>query len=101
MSEVKTGFIGAGGNARGHMTRLSAVDEARIVAICDVSEDAAQSAADEFGGSVYTDHHDMLDEVEMDALYISVPPFAHTDAELLPRKRPASLRREARGARHR
>ncbi len=83
MSEVKIGFIGAGGNARGHMTRLSEVDEANIVAICDLSEEAAQSAVDEFGGSAYTDHHEMLDEVEMDALYVSIPPFAHTDAEIL------------------
>lgn len=87
MSEVKIGFIGAGGNARGHMTRLSDVADARIVAICDVSEEAASSATDEFGGTAYTDHHAMLDEAEMDALYISVPPFAHTDAELLAAER--------------
>lgn len=83
MPEVKIGFIGAGGNARGHMTRLGDIAEATIVAICDISEDAAQAATGEFGGSAWTDHHAMLDEVEMDALYISVPPFAHTDAEVL------------------
>ncbi|MFW6438095.1 MAG: Gfo/Idh/MocA family protein [Armatimonadota bacterium] len=83
MSEVKVAFIGAGGNARGHMTRLSEVDDANIVAICDLSEDAAKSATDEFGGTVYTDHHKMLDEVEMDAVYVSIPPFAHTDAEII------------------
>lgn len=80
---VKIGFIGAGGNARGHMGRISEVESAEIVAICDISQEAAQSAADEFGGASYSDHHEMLDAVEMDALYISVPPFAHTDAELL------------------
>lgn len=83
MSEVKIGFIGAGGNAQGHMTRLSEVEEANIVAICDISEETAQSAVDEFGGSVYTDHHEMLEDAEMDALYVSIPPFAHTDAEIL------------------
>ncbi len=83
MSEVKIGFIGAGGNARGHMTRLGDVDEATIVAICDLSEEAAQDAADEFGGAVYTDYREMLDAAEMDALYVSIPPFAHTDAEIL------------------
>lgn len=83
MSEVKIGFIGAGGNARGHMTRLSEVDQATIVAICDISEDAAKAATDEFGGAVYTDHRKMIGDAEMDALYISVPPFAHSDAEVL------------------
>ncbi len=80
---VRIGFVGAGGNARGHMTRLMDVESAEIVAICDVSSEAAQEATDEFGGSTYTDHHQMLDAVEMDALYVSIPPFAHTDAELL------------------
>ncbi len=80
---VKIGFVGAGGNARGHMGRLSEVESAEIVAICDVAEEAARSATEEFGGTAYTDHHEMLDKVQMDALYVSVPPFAHTDAELL------------------
>ncbi len=83
MSAVKIGFIGAGGNARGHMQRLSEVDEAQIVAICDLNEETARSATDEFGGAIYTDYHPMLDEAEMDALYVSIPPFAHTDAEIL------------------
>ena len=83
MQEVRIGFVGAGGNARGHMGRLAEVEGANIVAICDISEDAARAAADEHGAAVYTDHHVMLDEVEMDALYVSVPPFAHTDAEML------------------
>lgn len=83
MDEVRIGFVGAGGNARGHMGRLGEVEGARIVAICDISAEAAGAAAQEHGGAVYTDHHQMLDEVEMDALYVSVPPFAHTDAEVL------------------
>ncbi|MFP4249226.1 MAG: Gfo/Idh/MocA family protein [Armatimonadota bacterium] len=83
MSEVKIGFIGAGGNAQGHMTQLSEVEEANIVAICDISEETAQAAVDTFGGSAYTDYHEMLEDAEMDALYVSIPPFAHTDAEIL------------------
>lgn len=83
MNEVRIGFVGAGGNARGHMTRLQEVEGVRIVAICDVNEEAAQAAAQEYGALSFTDHHRMLDEVEMDALYVSVPPFAHTDAEIL------------------
>ncbi len=83
MQEVRIGFVGAGGNARGHMARLADVEGASIVAICDIFEDAARAAADEHGATAYTDHHAMLDEVEMDALYVSVPPFAHTDAEIL------------------
>ncbi|MEA3400923.1 MAG: Gfo/Idh/MocA family oxidoreductase [Armatimonadota bacterium] len=83
MTEVRVGFVGAGGNARGHMNRLSDIEGVNIVAICDVVEETAAEAAETHSASAYIDHHDMLDEVEMDALYVSVPPFAHTDAEII------------------
>ncbi len=83
MAEVKIGFVGAGGMARSHMRALRDIADARIVAICDIEEARAKEAADEFGGRVYTDHHELLEREELDALYVVVPPFAHTDAEIL------------------
>lgn len=82
-SEVRIGFVGAGGNARGHMGRLAEIQGVRIVAVCDVDESRARQAAAEYGANAYTDHHDLLDAEELTALYVSVPPFAHTDAEVL------------------
>ncbi|MGD9518054.1 MAG: Gfo/Idh/MocA family protein [Armatimonadota bacterium] len=83
MSAVKIGFVGAGGNARGHMARLAAIDGVELVAICDLDEARAQESAAQYQARAYTDYHRMLDEQEMHALYVSVPPFAHSDAELL------------------
>jgi predicted dehydrogenase len=83
MSEVRAAFIGAGGNAGGHMTRFAEVEGARIVAVCDIDEARATEAAGKFGAVAYTDHHRMLDEVDCEVVYVSVPPFAHTDAEIL------------------
>lgn len=74
---VRIGFIGSGGNARGHMNRLKNVENAQLAAFADVQEDAAKSAADEFGGKAYTDVQRMLDEAELDAVYVCIPPFAH------------------------
>jgi len=65
------------------MDILDTVDEAGVVSVCDISEQKAQAAAEKHGAVAYTDHHRMLDEVEMDALYVCVPPFAHYDAEVL------------------
>jgi len=84
MKEVKIAFVGAGGNACGHMKRLNDVEGVAIVAVSDVDESRANSAAEEYGAKAYPDYHKMLDEVqEVDAVYVSVPPFAHTDAEIL------------------
>lgn len=83
MSSIRIGFVGAGGNARGHMSRLAEIDGVTLVGVCDVDEARAAESAAQYGAQAYTDYHALLEEQEMDALYVSVPPFAHYDAELL------------------
>ena len=80
---IKVGFVGTGGRARGHMRKLQTIDDVQMTAMCDVVEATAQGAASEYGGTVYTDYHEMLDKEDLDALYVSVPTFAHYDAEIL------------------
>ncbi len=91
MSPVKVAFVGAGGNATGHISRVSQNPDAEVVAICDIDESRAQAAVEKFGGQAYTDQTRMIDEVEMDALYVSVPPFAHTTAEVQAAQKGAHL----------
>ncbi len=83
MGELRIGFVGAGGKARDHMKRVTEVQDVRITAVCDIDEGRAQEAAQPHKAAVYTDHHAMLDREEFGVLYVSVPPFAHTDAEIL------------------
>lgn len=78
---VKLGFIGTGGIAGAHLNTLKTFDDVEFVAMCDVSEDRAKSRANEFGGKAYTDFRKMFDEVDMDAVYICTPPFAHGEQE--------------------
>jgi predicted dehydrogenase len=77
MDEVRIGFIGCGGNARGHMRALENVAGAQIVAVCDVQGELAERAAAETGASAYTDHHALLERDDLHAVYISIPVFAH------------------------
>ena len=79
---VKIGFIGCGGNARGHMGSLSKMEDVKLVALCDVNEERAKSAAEQFDSKPYTNHKVMLDEADLDAVYISIPVFAHGAPEL-------------------
>ena len=83
MDNVKVGFIGAGDNAGGHMEQVNGIEGTKIVAVCDVVKERAVERAAQYEAKAYTDHRAMLDQVEVDALYVSVPPFAHTDAELI------------------
>ncbi len=81
MSSVRLGFIGAGGNAGRHMRELKTIDGTELVAFCDVAQEKAENAAKEYGGNAYGYYDDMLSKEELDAVYISIPPFAHGGAE--------------------
>ena len=81
---IRIGFVGAGGIAtRKHMPALQGIEGVEMVAMCDTAEARAREAAGEFGGEVFTDYRRMFDQVEMDAVYVCVPPFAHEDAEII------------------
>ncbi len=80
---IKVGFVGAGGRARSHMRVLQGIEDVDILAICDVLGETAERVAGEYGARAYTDHRKMLDSESLSALYVSVPTFAHTDAEIL------------------
>jgi predicted dehydrogenase len=80
--QVRLGFIGCGGNARGHMARCAEDPSAAIVAVCDVVEAAAQQSAETHDARAFTSHKAMLDACELDAVYISIPVFAHGEPEL-------------------
>ncbi|HTE16828.1 MAG TPA: Gfo/Idh/MocA family oxidoreductase [Armatimonadota bacterium] len=78
---VNVGFIGCGGNARGHMKRLMELPDAKLVAVCDVVEELTGAAAGETGAEAYTDHRRLLDRPDLQAVYISIPVFAHGQPE--------------------
>lgn len=80
---VKIAFVGTGGIANHHLTCLKEIEGVEIVALCDIAEARARETAAKFGGKVYHDYRRMIDEVDTDALYVCVPPFAHSDAEVL------------------
>src|SRR5688500_1983376 len=81
-SEVRIGFIGCGGNARGHMRSVAGVPGARIVGVCDVAPEAARLAGEQTGAEAYTDVRALLDRGDLSAVYVSIPVFAHGEPEL-------------------
>ncbi len=84
MNAVRIGVVGTGGMGQGHIRNLAAIPEAHIVALCDRNEDLARSVAATLDQpAVYTDGGRMLDETQLDAVYICVPPHTHEDLEIL------------------
>ncbi len=79
--EIKVGFIGCGGIANAHMNALSQIPEVKFAGMCDIDENKAKMASEKYGGKVYTDYKKMLNDIEIDACFICLPPFAHKGQE--------------------
>ena len=79
---VDIGFIGAGGIASTHLRNLESREHGNVVAICDIDADVAETAAKPHDAATFTDFSTMYETVDLDAVFICVPPFAHGAAEL-------------------
>jgi myo-inositol 2-dehydrogenase/D-chiro-inositol 1-dehydrogenase len=75
---LNIGFIGCGGIARHHASRLANIRSARIVATADTSAEAAAGFAKDFGAAAhYTDYKDLLARDDVQAVFVCTPTFLH------------------------
>lgn len=80
MKKLRIGIIGAGQEAlHSHFPNCMSNQEiAEIVAVCDVNEDSAKHAAEQFHiPAYYSDHKKMLEEQKPDMVTICVPNRFH------------------------
>ena len=82
MKMLKCGVIGAGIMGKLHLKACAQFPYAQPVAVCDVNEERAREAAEEFDVKAYTDYTDMIAETDMDVIHITTPDFAHRDPVL-------------------
>lgn len=76
--KLRIGIIGAGGFAADHMEAFSHVPEAEVVAFMRRSEDPLREMQERFGVEKgYTDHRQMLDDPDIDAIDIITPTDSH------------------------
>ena len=77
MAQVKVGFIGAGSLANVmHYPSVSGFEDVTIAAVCDLNADRLNTTADKYGVSGrYSDYHRMLEDVDLDAVYVIMPPI--------------------------
>jgi len=76
MEKVNVGIIGAGSLANSvHYPSLAESDDVEIAAICDLDEDRLKRTAGKYKvEKIYKDYKKMVNEVDMDAVYIIMPP---------------------------
>ncbi len=86
MSKIRVGFIGAGNRARYyiHPTIRDLSEIAEVVAVCDLDEERLNQCADDYDVEArFTDLHQMLDSVDLDACFCVSPPM-HSMEMIMP-----------------
>lgn len=78
MEKINVGILGAGGMGRIHGKNLAQIDGARVAAVCDTDSEKAGKLAGELGADAFSGFDEMLDRKKLDALYILLPPYAHS-----------------------
>jgi predicted dehydrogenase len=83
MRPLRTGLIGCGHFARKqHARHLAALEDIELAGFCDEVPDQAEAFNQEFTDGqahVYTDCRAMFEELDLDLVYICLPPFAHAN----------------------
>lgn len=78
---VKIGIIGCGGIANGkHMPSLKKIKNVQMVAFCDIIEERAVKAAEEYGvegAKVYTDYKELLKDKDIEIVHVCTPNRSH------------------------
>jgi len=74
-----TGIIGTGTIGNLHALTYSRLPHAKLVAVCDLNSERAESTAKEYRAKAYTDYRDLLEHPEVEAVSVVTPDFAHHD----------------------
>ncbi len=78
-NKTRFGLVGAGGIAQAYAQAFRETNLAQLVAIADVRTEAAEAIAQTVHGKAYSNHRDMIDAHELDAVIVCTPPVSHPD----------------------
>ena len=76
-SSVRVGVIGLGAIGQNLLRAFTAHSEVQVTAVCDVDGSLAKRTAQALAASAWTDHRRMLDDTDLDLVYVAVPPKHH------------------------
>lgn len=87
MTKHKVGIIGCGRIFAMHSLPIENRDDLDLVAVCDIKEDRAETAAKDHNCASYTDYKEMLDKEDLDVIHICLPHHLHHPVTLEAAKR--------------
>src|SRR5829696_9009431 len=81
---IRLGIIGAGNFTRGRMLpNFKKIDNLEVAVVCNRRLESAQKVASEFDiPDATSDHHEVIERSDIDAVFIGTPPYLHREAVL-------------------
>lgn len=78
MKQLKVAIVGCGNVSKVHFAAAVSNPSAKLIAVCDIKEDRAKQASEEYGVPYYTDYHDVLD-LKPDIIHLCTPHHVHAE----------------------
>lgn len=78
MNKIRVAVIGCGSISVMHLDSITALDEAELVAVCDVKKDRADAAAEKYHTTAYYDYRELFEKEKPDAVHLCLPHYLHT-----------------------
>jgi predicted dehydrogenase len=79
LSDIRVAVIGLGLVAEAHLNAFDLVDDARIVAVCDIRGEVAAKVASAHNAKAYSDYRLLLREEQIDLAMVLTPASTHLD----------------------
>ncbi len=76
---LKFGIVGCGRIAPKHAEAISALEEADLIAVCDIDEEKAKGFAEKYNAEMYIEYDKMLENPDIDVINICTPNAQHAD----------------------
>ncbi|MDK2811484.1 MAG: UDP-N-acetyl-2-amino-2-deoxyglucuronate dehydrogenase [Petroclostridium sp.] len=76
---LKAGIIGCGNIYGMHAISLNLLDDVKLAAVCDVKEERAKNAAQQYNCTYYTDYKKMIENEGLDVVHICTPHYLHAE----------------------
>jgi len=77
MAEVRFGLIGVNGIGRTHRRALENIEGAKIAAVCDIVEEWAKEAGEQYECPWFVDYHDLVARDDIDIVSVLTPHYLH------------------------
>jgi predicted dehydrogenase len=77
MADVRFGLIGVNGIGRTHRRALEGMDDVKITAVCDIVEEWAKDAGEQYECPWFVDYHDLVVRDDIDIVSVLTPHYLH------------------------